>query len=174
MNGERVQLRALEPGDLDDLYAWENNAEYWHLSNNSRPFSRELLRSFIESADDIFVSRQMRFIIELKNEKRSIGCLDFYDFDPLNQRAAIGILIGDEDDRKQGYATEALNIAALYAFNFLGMHQLHCSVLLDNIASIRLFENLGYVRCGIRKNWVRIGQEWKDEVLLQLINSREN
>lgn len=174
MKGEHVQLRALEPKDLNDLYVWENNADFWHLSNNSRPFSRELLKSFIDSEDDIFITRQMRFIIELKNEDRAIGCLDFYEFDPLNQRASIGILIGQERDRKKGYATEALNIASAYAFNFLGMHQLHCSILQDNVASIRLFEKLGYVRCGIRKKWVRVGHEWKDEVMLQLFNKKEN
>ena len=42
-------------------------------------------------------------------------------------------------------------------------------VLEDNLASIKLFESIGFVRAGIKKDWILEGNHYKNEYLFQLI-----
>ena len=54
-----VRLRAPEPEDLELLYSWENNPEWWELGNTLAPYSRYLLKEYIaESHRDIFDLKQ--------------------------------------------------------------------------------------------------------------------
>ena len=43
-----IQLRALEPEDIDFLYYLENDKSLWELSDTQTPFSRYVLKKYIE------------------------------------------------------------------------------------------------------------------------------
>ena len=168
LKGNNVMLRAMEPEDIDILYDWENDTTVWHISNTVTPFSRYMLEQYVFSSQDIYANKQVRLMIEAN--KIPIGCIDIFDFDPNNQKAGIGILITDEF-RKKGFASDALQTAIGYCFNILQLHQLYCSILTDNEASLTLFTHNGFTVCGMRKDWVLINKEWKDEYFLQLLNA---
>ena len=48
MNYQEIQLRALEPSDLDFLYDLENDQCLWTVSNTLVPFSKYTLKEYIE------------------------------------------------------------------------------------------------------------------------------
>jgi diamine N-acetyltransferase len=172
MIGEIVSLRALEPEDVDILYKWENDHLIWHLSNTLTPLSRFTLEQYVLSAgQDIFATRQMRLMVDLKiPEKgmRTIGSVDLFDFEPLHLRAGVGILI-HEDFRGKGYASEALSLLIDYAFGTLQLHQLFTNISTENENSIRLFESKGFSYIGTKKEWNRNRHKWLDESMFQLI-----
>jgi diamine N-acetyltransferase len=170
LKGKTLYLRALEPNDLDLLYTWENDSTIWHLSSTATPYSKHLLKQFIESDNDIYTNKQLRLVICL-HDHSAIGTIDLFDFHPQHQRAGLGILIADETRRGKGHGQEALQLVIDYCFEFLLLHQVYCNVLVDNLASVRLFEKNGFKIVGTKKEWIKIGQEWSDEYLLQL-NSR--
>ena len=168
--GNTVRLRALEPADVDLLYAWENDPRVWSVSDTLAPFSRETLRKFIENQQyDIYRTRQMRLVVSCVGDDRPVGMIDLFDFDPVNLRAAVGVLICDERDRRKGYASEALGLLTDYASKVLKLHQLHCSVYAGNLASLELFRSKGFVQAGVRADWSRHGDGWRDEILFQKI-----
>lgn len=172
---EQIRLRALEPEDLDLLYLWENDTQVWEVSHTQTPFSRFVLKLYIESAhQDIYTAKQLRLIIERKSDGMALGCIDLFDFDPDHKRAGVGILIAYDEYRGKGYATEALELIKDYSFHSLGLRQLYCNILLENTVSINLFEKHGFKQCAVKKDWVRYGKQWKDELTLQCINSVEN
>ena len=169
---KEIKLRAPEPEDLDLLYSWENDQEIWHLSNTLTPFSKYTLRQYIEnSGKSIFESGQLRLMIEKKSGGSTVGTVDLFDFDPFHLRAGIGILIADKGSRRKGYATMAVELMIDYSFNRLKLHQLYCNILSENIESIRLFTRLGFIQVGIKKDWVRSGEGYKDELVFQLLSS---
>jgi len=45
LRGENINLRALEPSDLDVLYNWENDTSIWKVSQTIAPFSKNILAS---------------------------------------------------------------------------------------------------------------------------------
>ena len=177
--GELIQLRALEPDDLNKLYKWENDSSIWSVSGTLMPFSKFILEEFVNQAhQDIYTNKQLRLIIDLKyfdeddnisDEIHSIGCVDLFDFDPKNKRAGIGILIADKDNRGRGYATEALHLLIEYAWNILDLHQLYSNVRVDNESSVSLFKKLGFEITGLKNDWLYDSGRFHDEYTLQLI-----
>jgi diamine N-acetyltransferase len=169
LKGQNITLRALEPSDIDVLYAWENDTENWHVSNTQTPFSRFVLEQYITSShEDIYTAKQLRLII-CDKENTPVGSIDLFDFDPNNFRAGVGILVADKEDRRKGYASEALGLLIAYCFETLHLHQIYCNITTDNESSILLFQKHGFQITGIKKQWIRTGDEFKDELLLQLI-----
>jgi len=171
LNKANIVLRAPEPHDVDFLFQLENDPQFWHLSNTTVPFSRFDLEQYILLADrDVFKAKQARFIIELieSNHKNLIGAIDLFDIEPKHQRAGIGIMI-IEERRGFGFAGTALDILIDYSFSHLAMHQLFCNVEKDNIKSLKLFKEKGFVVSGERKEWNRRNNKWVDELFLQLI-----
>lgn len=170
LKGQLISLRAVEPNDLELLYQWENNPSVWHLSNTLAPFSKHILKEYIENAKhDIYVTKQLRLMINTP-KYGPIGCIDLFDFDPTNQRAGIGILIADEQHRGKGYASEALEILCNYCFSILHLHQLYCNINADNIKSIHLFTKIGFVQSGKKQQWNRVQGGYVDELFFQLIS----
>ena len=169
LTGEKISLRAIEPQDIDVLYQWENDTENWLISNTQTPFSRFVLEQYIASAhEDIYSAKQLRLII-CDPENKAVGGIDLFDFEPNHLRAGIGILISEKTDRKKGYASEALNLLINYCFDTLNLHQIYCNITTDNEASILLFQKHGFQITGIKKQWIRDGGKFKDELILQLI-----
>ena len=163
----KISLRPLEPEDIELLYLWENNLEIWEVSNTKTPFSKHILAQYlIESAKDIYETKQLRLIIQ--NEKlEPVGAIDLFDFEPYHLRAGVGVLIHNNANKNRGYATDALKALSNYTFEILGLKQLYANIAADNLNSIKLFEKSGFKQVGIKKDWLRTSRGWKDEVLLQ-------
>jgi diamine N-acetyltransferase len=168
--GSKVRLRALEPEDIDLMYVWENDPCMWEVSGTLVPFSRETMREFIENQQyDIYRTRQVRFVICRLGDDIPVGMIDLFDFDPVNLRAGIGVVICDEVERRKGYAGEALELVCEYAAAILGLHQVWCNVGADNFSSIKLFSGRKFVKVGALLEWFRRGEEWMDEIVFQRI-----
>ncbi len=165
----KITLRPLEPEDIDLLYQWENNMEIWSVSNTKTPYSKYILVQYIkESAKDIYETKQLRLIIQ--NEKQEpVGAVDLFDFEPYHLRAGVGILIHNIQDQNKGYATDTLTALSKYALEILGLKQLFANISADNLKSIYLFEKSGFEKVGVKGDWLKTRDGWKDEVLYQKI-----
>ena len=169
LEGELTRLRALEAEDVDLLYVWENDPAVWGVGGTLAPFSRHTLRRFLdEQRFDLYAARQLRLVVETL-DGRAVGLVDLFEFEPVDLRAGIGILIHGAGDRGRGFASDALDVLCRYARQVLGLHQLWCSVAPDNAASLTLFRRAGFVECGRKREWRRTPDGWADELLLQKI-----
>ncbi|GBU06919.1 N-acetyltransferase [Bacteroidales bacterium] len=168
LENEFIKLRALEPEDLDVLYAWENDSELWSSGNTLSPYSKFALREYLsEARQDIYHTKQLRLMIELKDENRAIGTIDLYEFDPMNLRAGVGILL-DKEFRKMGLGTQVLDLIQAYAFGFLFLKQLYAYIPQSNEASQNLFLKSSYVCTGKFQEWIRNSKGFEDVLLMQL------
>ncbi len=162
-----IRLRALEPGDLNRLYLWENNPENWKVSHTLAPFSRHVLSQYIENVSDVHTDKQLRLVIELVEDNEPIGTLDLFDCDFKNKRAGIGILIADAQSRGKGLASRCLDLLLPYCFGTLDLAQVYCNILADNEKSLALFEKFGFEKVGLKKSWTKHNGVFYDEWLLQ-------
>ena len=165
----KIKLRAPEPEDLDALYAWENDADFWHIGHTTSPYSHHALKRYIEELEhDIFSTGQLRFVIELKSEQKAIGTIDVFDFNAFHSRAGIGILI-DGNYRGKGYADLALKLLLEYGFSFLKIHQFYAYIPENNLASIKLFSSNGFTLSGELKDWIN-AENYTNVLFYQKIN----
>lgn len=153
LKGKKIYLRQIEEDDVNILLLWENDTENWRYSESEAPFSLHQLQHYVKNASHVRENKQLRLIICLNEDDYAIGTIDLFKIDFKNQRAGVGILIANKTHRNKGYAKEALEIMAGFASRRLGMSQLFCDIQSDNSASIKLFENGGFEKTGIRKNW---------------------
>ena len=170
LHGEKVRLRDLEPEDLDFLYTTENDTNFWKVSNTQVPFSRFLLKQYIENSyQDIYEAKQLRLIIEEIKNNKAIGMIDLFDFNPQHHRAGIGILV-HKKYQKNGFASDALSIFIHYCFKVLNLHQIFANIISDNKQSIALFSGFNFKKIGEKKDWLFFNGAFKDEFIFQLIN----
>ncbi len=172
----KINLRALEPEDLEYLYQWENNKAIWKVSNTITPFSKYVLKKYIETSHlDIYETRQLRLMIDLfepdSTKVKTIGAIDIFDFEPFHLRAGVGVLIGETEDRGKGYAGMALQALINYCFKTMQLNQLYCNISTDNISSIKLFKKYGFVEIGIKKKWNKTANGYVDEMMMQLLSN---
>lgn len=150
-----IQLRKLEPTDLPYLYRWENDAFVWADGANHNPLSQQDLRDYIASTTgDIYRDGQLRLIIE--EDGLTIGCIDLFDLDPRNRRAAIGMYIAPEY-RGKGIAREAVRLLELYAFGFLHLRLIYAIISIHNTACTALYRSAGYTPSSPLPAWTLEG-----------------
>lgn len=167
LKNEILELRAPEPQDIDRIMSLENDTSDWDASCNIAPFSRKQIWEYIANyRADIFESGQLRFMIVKTEDSQSVGMIDLFDFDAVNRRAFVGILI-DGTCRGCGIGSMALELLADYCYRRLGMHQLVATTAVDNHSAVELFKSCGYRISGRLQSWLRRGESYRDVYVMQ-------
>lgn len=169
MEDKKIKLRPVEPIDLELLYQWENDPDNWIISGTTTPYSKNTLKNYLFSIQDIYHDKQLRLIITANDKE--VGVLDLFEYDQKNSRVGIGILI-DKKHRSQGFGKKAIKKAIKYCFETLFVHQVYCNIMISNPNSIKLFLSLGFELCGEKKDWIQTPQGWINENTYQLIKNQ--
>jgi len=141
LRGGDIVLRPLQESDLDFLESIENNKGNWQFGSERKHFNRQELFDYIANAKtDIKLAKQYRFVIDLNSVP--IGFIDLFDYTLTS--AGVGVIIS-KNYRNKGFAKEALNLISDYAFKFLNLKKIHCSIKKDNLISNQLFISCGFV-----------------------------
>ena len=177
-----LKLRKIEPSDLPFLYQWENDVTMWADSDTHNPLSRHDLHQYIENTTgDIYRDGQLRLIIEdndatqrllnttqrLLNTTQQLlnttplspsilGCIDLFDFDARNRKAAIGMYIAP-DARGKGVGKQAVQLLEDYAFGFLHLRMLYAIISVHNTPCSHIYEQMGYTPSSVLKDWTLEG-----------------
>lgn len=168
LSSDATYLRALEPTDLEFLYALENDTTVWHVGNTLTPYSRTVLKAYLENATlDIYTVKQLRLAI-CNQQHEAVGAIDLFDFEPLHRRAGIGVVVTAQH-RGNGHAGQALQLLLAYCQHTLQLHQVYCTVTAANLASINLFQKAGFEKVGIRRDWLQTADGWQDVVEFQRV-----
>lgn len=114
----------------------------------------------------IFTDGQLR--LACMEGERLAGCIDLYNYDPINLRAEVGIVV-EKSLRHKGYGTAMLQELDCFCAKHYQLHQLYCDIAANNTASIALFARCGYSQCGIMREWVAVGNKFIDTIRMQKI-----
>lgn len=168
MTSNEINLRAIEPEDLDFVYEIENDSKMWNVGVTNVPYSRFSIRQYIANTqNDIYTDRQLRLMIE-NAEGDVVGIADLTNYDPRHNRAETGIVIM-EKWRRNGFATKALDMLKGYARHIIHLHKLYAIVSIDNAVAERLFRKAGFSQETTLKEWLYDGREYKDAILMSCI-----
>jgi len=166
---ELVRLRAMEEGDWEASYhnRFDSAARFLLQSEMELPPTtageQEAVRQFVGFAPG--TGRLMFTIENLAGE--NVGAFNLNAIDERNGTFSIGIQI-DRHHRGKGYGTAAMRLLLRYAFCERRLHKLNNSLLAGNTASARMFEKLGAVVEGRRRETVFSGGKYHDEILVGL------
>ena len=166
LTGSRVRLRPLERADLpryqELLSDPEINLSYGGLGV---PDSLAKLQRRYDAGEYDATDRYLHLVIAAGDTL--IGQVSLKNDENLPSRTAtFGIFIGDPGYLDQGYGTEASVLFLNYAFSVLGYHKVNLDLFEYNARAQALYEKLGFVHEGRRRenHWSR-GRFW-DEILM--------
>jgi RimJ/RimL family protein N-acetyltransferase len=167
----RLQLRWIEPSDLDDLYGVFSDPDvtrYWSHLAWSSPDEATI---YLEAIHQGFQQGNLfQWGIALRGDDRLIGTTTLYDIDLAQGRAELGFALA-RDQWGRRYAREALTVLMAHAFDTLGLRRIEADADPRNLASLRTLEDLGFLREGyLRQRW-QVGGELQDSVLMGLLAS---
>jgi aminoglycoside 6'-N-acetyltransferase len=148
LESPRLILRPFQDSDLESFFAYRNDPEVAKYQSWGVPFPRE---SAIQFVDLMKLSRPAslgewyQVAVELKSTQAMIGDVAFCTLISDEQQALIGYSLARPYWRK-GYAFEAVSTLLRYLFEERGLHCVIAECDVDNIASWKLLEKLGFRR----------------------------
>lgn len=144
---DHVTLRPLEPDDIDLLYRWDLDIELnilkgWTPRRSLHAFRQVYEQRIIQTSDT-----NIRFGIQY--EDHLVGFVELGLIDHEQQRAAIGIAIGDKQVWGRGIGTTALRLILDYGFTVQGLERVYAEIYGFNARSLRLMQRAGFQQEGM-------------------------
>ena len=118
---------------------------------------------FVRTTDDV------NFVIYDENRRKEIGFCSIYNINRSVDSGEISFLIGEEDFRNRGHGKDIIRFLCNFGIEELGLNSLLavCSIL--NEPALKVFDQTGFKRIGIRSQQVNFYGEKIDEVLFEML-----
>jgi UDP-4-amino-4,6-dideoxy-N-acetyl-beta-L-altrosamine N-acetyltransferase len=161
----QVQLRPLQDGDKDRLYAWRNAPEVAaYMYTDHKISAEEHARWWAGIATD---ARRAYWIIEVDGVP--VGLANFYDIDRTHERGAWAYYLADPAVRGKGVGGFVEYWMIEQAFGPMALRKLWCEVLASNEAVWRLHQKFGFKEEARLRAHVLKGAEPQDVLGLGLM-----
>lgn len=163
IEGDRINLRTIEPEDIDFLQGGMNTPAVRQYAGadipyNRRRYSEELFES-ISSGD---------FIQLLVCDDERLGDVSLAPIDERRGWANLGYWI-HPDHQGNGYATEAVRLLVSYGFNELRLHRISATIATPNTASTQVVKKLGFVHEGTKRDDAFLDGEYVDREVYSVL-----
>lgn len=173
LQSDRLLLRAIEPNDLDDLYAIYSDEALFRYTPGSARKTREAVGNMIGHFQRDFGKRKTIFLGICLREKpeQIVGIAEMFDYDTKVN----GVTIGYRLHRafwSRGIATEAVRMMTDYLFKEIGINRIQAFVMPDNTRSHPVLLRNGFQKEGtIRQGHVWTGKGVVNLTLYSLLRS---
>jgi [ribosomal protein S5]-alanine N-acetyltransferase len=164
----RLRLRQFSLADTEAMHACFASPEamrFWNTPVHTKRIETErAVRRFIDCTPSYY-----RFwAVADAASDRCLGLVNYHDGHIRNKRVSIGYIV-DPGRQRQGVATEAIVAMLKYCFDELGLHRVQAFIHPDNAPSRALAEKLGFRFEGRLRDNLRVGEDWRDDMLYALL-----
>ncbi|HTZ62440.1 MAG TPA: GNAT family protein [Thermoplasmata archaeon] len=171
LEGPAVRLRALVPADYPTIFAWANDPEV--VAPYDR-FAVDTIDSFVravETAPADPSSLAPRYVIQRRESPEPIGFVGHYVAHPVLEYIDVWYVIGDRGARGKGYGREAVGLLVGHLFATTPVDRVGATCDVENAASARLVEGLGFRREGALKGALFHHGRWHDVLVYGITRS---
>lgn len=148
IEGPQVRLRVPRPEDLPTLFDWYSDPERVSPFDRFATDSFEGFRTEVGEAADSPTSLAPRFVVERREDGRLLGCVGHYRAHPVLTILDVWYMMGEPAERGKGYGSEAVGLLLDHLFRTEPVERVGATCAVENVASIRLLEKLGFRREG--------------------------
>ena len=170
-----VFLRAFEPDDLQLINKWHNDDDINSLTCGSRYFVSSIYDKKWLEDKMLNNSKNVYCAICEKETGNMVGYVSLNDIDYRNSKAAWGgIIIGNEQNRNKGYASNATFLILQYAFEELGLNKVTGYWLESHKASLLIGQMFGFKKEGMLRQEVFKNGVFNDVVVMSMLKEEYN
>ncbi len=169
--GERVSLRSWEREDVQAKWEADQtaDAESQRLRDWFEP-PRSLVRRDQEFEAEQSEPDPTAISLVIAAEGRPIGDVNLFQIETRSRNALMGLSIWRREDWSKGYGTDAMRAMLRWAFQHLNLHRIELSVDVNNRRAIHVYEKLGFVCEGRRREQHYDGGRYHDELIMGILD----
>ncbi|MFD4555772.1 GNAT family N-acetyltransferase [Streptomyces sp. NPDC058469] len=168
LTGEKTVLRPFTASDADHIWQLIQDPEVIRFTfEPSTELAPERLRSWYASRAD--QPDRLDLAVTDPATGELLGEVVLYEWDPAARSCTFRTLIGPRG-RGRGIGTEATRLIVGYGFEQLGLHRVQLEVYGHNHRARRVYEKVGFVVEGVRREAQLRDGEWVDEVVMGVLD----
>ncbi len=176
IEGEKVRLRMHRPDDLDRMHegATDPVTASW-LGRMPVPYSREAAAEFLlHRSEGMARGTDLHWMLADPATDALLGTVSLMHI--AEGMTEVGYW-AHPDARGRGVMTEAVRLACRHAFidpddGGLGLHRVYATVAVDNVASRRVLEKVGFHLVGTERQSVLVRDGVRDGAAYELLRTR--
>ena len=161
LRGKLVNIRPLEPSDLDWFAEWNNDSDYIGPFEPLEINSRDRIETWYES------EKQYDYWVVTDKLESPVGQLVT---GPIGGCYWLGY-ITHPDHRGKGYTTEAVKLLVDYLFRAKNIIRIQAECNPENKASVRVLEKAGFTYEGLRRKAVFIQGTYMDSSMYSILRA---
>ncbi|MET9252375.1 GNAT family protein [Streptomyces sp. NPDC003717] len=168
LRGDRTVLRPFTEADAGPMWEIVNDPEVVRFTfEPDGDLTPERLRTWYGSR----ATRPDRLDLAVTDPESGevLGEVVLHDWDPHRRSCTFRTLIGPRG-RGRGVGTEATRLIVGYGFEHLGLHRVELEAYGNNARALRVYEKVGFVVEGVRREAAWRDGAWVDEVLMAVLD----
>lgn len=169
--GKKINLRA--PNESDDrlIVNWRNNPInkkcFFSDKDITLKSHKKWIKSILNDRNQILWIIETKFFIPIGMTGLIINYNNFF---ANNAR----LLIGDINNRGNGFATEAEYLRLKYAFHNLNLNRVSAECIKKNVPIINFLKKIGFKEEGLLKEYIFKDNNFEDIVILAILKKEFN
>lgn len=165
--GSRVRLRPFREDDLDALWQMLCDEEGNRLTGTHTAFTREAAEQWYRSRGQD--TDRLDLAIATLEDDTCVGEVVINDLDAGNRSCGFRISLTGPSQYGRGYGTEATRLLMAHAFE-VGVHRVELEVFDFNPRARHVYEQVGFVVEGIRRDALLWDGEYHDAIVMGLLS----
>ncbi|MBE4909925.1 GNAT family N-acetyltransferase [Bacillus luteolus] len=166
---ERILLRKFNLDDVKDMFEYTSipdvsNFVPWE-THKSIEDSYGFINYILKQYED---SKLAPWAIELKENQKVIGTIDFVAWYPQHRRAELGFILSKEHWGK-GLIPEAAAKVIEFGFDRMNLNKIKAPCMVENVQSARVLQKLGMTLEGILKDEYFIKGKLRDMAVYSIL-----
>ena len=163
------------------LIAWENDnvlilQTIYETLLNIKKLNLQIEQSdyYLKNKDIELILKRIQYeagkadIIDLNNDKL-VGTIGLEHFNWIERSAVLGIFIGDEDYRSNGYGTESIKLLLEYGFKYLNLHSIRLDLLAVNERAHKCYLKCGFKDTGKSREEIFLNGKYYDKLHMDIL-----
>lgn len=157
------QIVKLEKGDLPQFIDWaedEKTLIQWCGPVFSYPLTLPQLENYFSETEKEFPTRYLiKYVTE---DGLMAGVCELGNIDRRNRAGSVCRVFVDKNFRGKGIAKDLINEVLKYGFDILNLNRIDLNVYTYNAGAIKCYEELGFIKEGIKRSSTKYGDEYWD------------
>ena len=170
--GDRIYLSpvAYTEEAVDKFTGWMNDFNVTDYINGSSDITTYLNeREWLDRASRRIDVKDFN-IIDIKTNKL-IGSVGLAKFNYISRSATLGIFIGDDEYRSNGYGTEAIKLVLEFAFKYLNLHSVSLDLIEVNEKAHKCYLKCGFKDTGMSRDAIFLNGKYYNRLHMDILES---
>jgi RimJ/RimL family protein N-acetyltransferase len=126
-------------------------------------------KEYLEALDKRDDSRAFD-IVDL-NSNKLVGTVALEHINSIERSAVLGIFIGDEDYRNNGYGTESIKLILEYGFKYLNLHSIRLDLLEVNERAHKCYLKCGFKDSGVSREQIFLNGKYYNKLHMDILET---